>query len=141
MNGKFPTHFDDGAGPDDDDDGLDDELAQLFDTAAGREAAAPVAVPPGGAKREAADSAMFVKSVMLQIQRRRRLRLLWQIAGLAATLVIGAVLAPQVAQQTLIAAGWFTERLPATGYAFVSPLGYLCASLIAWRMARWARAH
>jgi hypothetical protein len=128
MNGKFPTPSDD--------DGLDPELVQLFEATAKREAAAP-----GAAATGTATSTAFVNSLLAKIQQERRLRLLRQMAGLAATLAIGAFLAPQVAQQTLSAAGWFTERLPATGGAFVAPLGYLCASLIAWRIARWARAH
>jgi hypothetical protein len=139
MNGKFPSHFDDGARPDDDgldSNGLDPELLELFDTTARREAGAP-----GDRSAGPATGAAFVNSLRLKIQQQRRLRLLWQIAGLAAILVIGAFLAPQVAQQTLAAAGWFTERLPATGGAFVSPIGYLCASLLAWRVARWARLH
>jgi hypothetical protein len=129
MNGKFPI-------PSDDNNGLDPELVQLFEATAKREAAAP-----GAAATGAATSTAFVNSLLGKIQQERRLRLAWQMAGLAATLAIGAFLAPQVAQQTLSAAGWFTERLPATGGAFVSPLGYLCASVIAWRLARWARAH
>jgi hypothetical protein len=132
MNGKFPTPSDD----DGDDNGLDPELVQLFEATARSEATAPDATATG-----TATSTAFVNSLLAKIKQERRLRLLRQMGGLAATLAIGAFLAPQVAQQTLCAAGWFTERLPATGGAFVSPLGYLCASLIAWRIARWARAH
>jgi hypothetical protein len=132
MNGKFPTPSDD----DGDDNGLDPAVLQLFAATAKREAAAS-----GAAASGTTTSTAFVNSVMAKIQQERRLRLIWQIAGLAATLAISAFLAPQVAQQTLYAAGWFTERLPATGGAFVSPIGYVCASVIAWRIARWARAH
>ena len=107
----------------DDDEGLDPELIQLFDSAA------PVA--------KTADA--FVASVLLGMQRTRRLRLIRQLGGLAIILISSAFLAPYVAQQTLLVADWFTNQLPATGTALVSPIGWVCAALLAWRIARWAR--
>jgi hypothetical protein len=116
MNGNVP-------GRPDDDEGLDPELIQLFDAA----------------KAPAAVGAPFVASVLLSMQRTRRLRLIRQVAGLAIVLISSAFLAPYVAQQTLFVAAWFTNQLPATGMALVSPIGSVCAALLAWRIARWAR--
>ena len=116
MNGNVP-------GRPGNDDGLDPELIQLFDS--------------GKTPAGAADA--FVASVLLSMQRTRRLRLIRQIAGLAIILVCSAFLAPYVARQTLLAADWFTNQLPATGMALVSPIGSVCAALLAWRVARWAR--
>jgi hypothetical protein len=116
MNGNVP-------GRPDDDEGFDPELTQLFDTA----------------KTQAAAPDAFVASVLLSMQRTRRLRLIRQIAGLAIILICSAFLAPYVAQQTLFVADWFTNQLPATGMALVSPIGSVCAALLAWRIARWAR--
>jgi hypothetical protein len=116
MNGNVP-------GRPDDDEGLDPELIQLFDTT----------------KTQAAAQDAFVASVLLSMQRTRRLRLIRQIAGLAIILIASAFLAPYVAQQTLFVADWFTNQLPATGVALVSPIGCVCAALLAWRIARWAR--
>jgi hypothetical protein len=121
MNGNVP-------GPPDDNEGLDPELIQLFDAAKTPAAAgAPIT----------ADA--FVASVLLSMQRTRRLRLIRQVAGLAIVLISSAFLAPYVAQQTLLAADWFTNQLPATGTALLSPIGSVCAALLAWRLARWAR--
>ena len=116
MNGSVP-------GRPDDDEGLDPELIQLFDTA----------------NTQTAAQDAFVASVLLSMQRTRRLRLIRQIAGLAIILVSSAFLAPYVAQQTLLVADWLTDQLPATGMALVSPIGSVCAALLAWRIARWAR--
>ena len=116
MNGNVPARPDDDAG-------LDPELIQLFDAANTQPAA-----------RDA-----FVASVLLSIQRTRRLRLIRQLGGLAIILISSAFLAPYVAQQTLLVADWFTNQLPATGMALVSPIGSVCAALLAWRIARWAR--
>jgi hypothetical protein len=116
MNGNVP-------GRPDDDEGLDPELIQLFD----------------GAKTQAAGGDAFVASVLLNMQRTRRLRLIRQIGGLTIILISSAFLAPYVAQQTLLVADWFTNQLPATGMALASPIGSVCAALLAWRIARWAR--
>ena len=116
MNGNV-------SGRADDDEGLDPELIQLFDAANTQPAA-----------RDA-----FVASVLSSMQRTRRLRLIRQVAGLAIILISSAFLAPYVAQQTLLVADWFTNQLPATGMALVSPIGSVCAALLAWRIARWAR--
>jgi hypothetical protein len=62
-----------------------------------------------------------------------------RLAGLAIILIASAFLAPYVAQQTLLVADWFTNQLPATGTALLSPIGCVCAALLAWRIARWAR--
>ena len=123
MNGNLPARPDD-------DEGLDPELIQLFDAAKTQAAVhAPVA--------KTADA--FVASVLLSMQRTRRLRLIRQMAGLAVILITSAFLAPYVAQQTLLVADWFTNQLPATGMALLSPIGCVCAALLAWRIARWAR--
>jgi hypothetical protein len=121
MNGNLP-------GRPDEEEGLDPELIQLFDAAK-----APAAV---GAS-VAADA--FIAAVLLSMQRTRRLRLIRQRTGLAIILISSAFLAPYVARQTLLVADWFTNQLPATGMALVSPIGCVCAALLAWRIARWAR--
>jgi hypothetical protein len=132
MNGNGPGHPDD-------DDGLDPGLIQLFDAAQTQAAAH---APPAGAGVSAPVAKTgdaFVASVLLSMQRTRRLRLIRQIAGLAIVLISTAFLAPYVAQQTLLAADWFTNQLPATGTVLLSPIGCVCAALLAWRVARWAR--
>ena len=121
MNGNVP-------GRPDDDEGLDPALIQLFDAAR---------TPAAAGAPMTADA--FVAAVLLSMQRSRRLRLVRQIAGLAIVLISSAFLAPYVAQQTLFVAAWFTNQLPATGMALVSPIGSVCAALLAWRIARWAR--
>ena len=118
MNGNFPRHGDE-------DDGLDPELTQLFDSAAAPQ-------PAGGAA--------FVSSLLLKMQHTRRLRLVRQAAGVMIVMVVSAFLAPYVAKQTLRVAGWLAERLPATDVGMVSPI--LCVlALIAWRMTRWTRTY
>ena len=121
MNGNVP-------GRPRDDEGLDPELIQLFDAA---KAPTAIGTPVAG------DA--FVATVLWSMQRPRRLRLIRQMAGLAVILISSAFLAPYVAQQTLLLADWFTNQLPATGTALVSPIGCVCAALLAWRIARWAR--
>lgn len=118
MNGNFPRHGNE-------DDGLDPELRQLFDSAAAPE--------PGG-------GAAFVSSLLLKMQHGRRRRLVRQAAGVIVVMVGSAFLAPYVAQQTLGVAGWLAERLPATDVAVVSPISCVLA-LVAWRMTRWTRTY
>jgi len=114
---------------DDHDDGLDLELLQLFDAAA-------TTLPSAAVRASSGED--FVNALLLRIQHARRLRVLWQVIGVAAVLVPGAFLAPYMARQTLLAAGWFTDGLPATGTALVSPIGLLCAAVVAWRVTRAA---
>ena len=121
MNGNFRTHSDD-----DHDEGLDPDLTQLFDTSI------TAATLTGEA---------FVSSVLQKMQRARRLRLMRQVASVTLIMVIGAFLAPYAAQGTLFVASWLTESPQGTGTAFVAPIGYVCASLIAWGIARWARSY
>jgi hypothetical protein len=129
MNGNFRPHSEEGA---DGADGLDPELIELFDTAATTSASGA----PDAASREE-----FVRSLLLKMQQARRLRLFWQICGIATILLTSAFLAPRVAQQTLLVAGWLTDRQPGPATSFVWPLGYLCLSLFIWRMARRARTY
>ena len=126
MNGKFRPPSEEGA------DGLDPELMGLFDTAA--------ATPPLGAP-EAASSEEFMLSVLLKMQQARRLRLFWQISGLTTIMLVSALLAPRVAQQTLLVADWLTERQTGPATSIVWPLGYMCLSLFLWRLARRARTY
>ena len=121
MNGNFRTHSDD-----DPDEDLDPDLTRLFDTSSTPE---PVT------------GAAFVSSVLLKMQRARRLRLIRQAASVALVMVIGAFLAPYAAQGTLLVAGWLTESRQGSGTAFVAPIGYVGASLLAWGIARWARSN
>jgi hypothetical protein len=55
------------------------------------------------------------------MQRTRRAQLLWRATSLVIIMTLTAFMAPYVAQQTLQVAGWFTEGLPATGTALLSP--------------------
>lgn len=129
MNGNFRSPSED---PDDGADGLDPELLQLFDQAA----TTPPSTTPGAVSTEA-----FTSSLLLKMQRARRLRLLGQIAGVATTLLVGAFLAPQVAQQTLLIAAWLTDRQSEPTTTFIWPLAYMCTSLVIWRIGRRARIH
>ena len=130
MNGNIP-------GRPDDEEGLDPELLQLFE-AAETPASSPSADRRARAPRAATGDA-FVSSVLASMQGTRRLQLARRIAGLTVILTGGAFLAPYAAQQTLLAAGWFTNQLSATGSALLSPIGCVGAALLAWRMTRRAR--
>jgi hypothetical protein len=143
MNGNIP-------GRPDDDEGLDPELMELFDAAKaqasdGTNAAAGGILTPvaaAGLVIGAPSADAFVASLLSRMQRTRRLRLTRQIAGLAIILTGCAFLAPYVAQQTLFAASWLTNQLPATETALLlSQLACACAALLAWRIARRARDH
>jgi hypothetical protein len=129
MNGNFRPHSEEGA---DGADGLDPELMELFDTAA--------ATPPSGAA-DAASREEFARSLLLKMQQARRLRLFWQISGLTTIMLVSAVLAPRVAQQTLLVADWLTDQQPGRAMSLIWPLGYMCASLFIWRIARRARTY
>jgi hypothetical protein len=129
MNGNFRPHSDGGA---DGADGLDPELMELFDTAA--------TTPPSGAP-DAASREEFVRSLLLKMQQARRLRLFWRISGLTTIMLVSAVLAPRVAQQTLLVADWLTDQQPGRAMSFIWLLGYMCASLFIWRVARRARTY
>jgi hypothetical protein len=115
MNGltRGPT------GPDD--DRLDPELAGLFE---------------GACQPLAAET--FVVTVFENMRKARRRRLISQVSGMAIVLAAGACVAPYAAEQTLRIAGWVAEGLPAnTGeIALASPLGWLCAALVTWRILR-----
>ena len=100
-----------------DDERLDPDLLQLFD------AAPPV-------------DAAFVKATLVRLARARRARWFARLLLTATIVVSGALLAPFVAQATLTAMDWLVEHLPQTGMALASPIGCVCAALIAWRIAR-----
>ena len=100
------------------DAGLDPDLLRLF-------AEAPT--PPEGT---------FVAATIAKLESARRARLIPRLAGTIVILVVAAIVAPYVAQQTLIAMDWLTDRLPETGAALASPIGCVCAAVIAWRIAR-----
>lgn len=103
----------------DEPEGLDPELTRMFDRAP-----APLA---GDA---------FVHATLLQLRKARRAALARRSALVAIVMVLTAAIAPYVAQATLLAAGWLSDRLPAAELALVSPVGYACAALLAWRIAR-----
>ena len=102
------------------DAGLDPELLRLFDEA------------PTPAPHEEA----FVTTTIAGLERARRVRLVRRITGTAVILIAAAIIAPYVAQLTLTVMGWLLDHLPQTGVALISPIGCVCAALIAWRIAR-----
>jgi hypothetical protein len=113
MNGPSRTTL----GPDDPDDGgLDPNLTVMFDDAD---------APPH------ADA--FVSATLAKLERSRRRSLLSRCAAALAVMLVGALLAPYVAQLTLVIASWITKQLPATTLAIAS---CACAALLAWRIAR-----
>jgi peptidoglycan/LPS O-acetylase OafA/YrhL len=91
--------------------GLDPDLVRLFDEA------------PAVDRHDEA----FVGAMLVKLHRARRRRLLARLLATSAIVVLGALLAPYVAQATLTVAGWVT---------LYYPVGYTCAALIAWRIAR-----
>jgi hypothetical protein len=102
------------------DDRIDPGLLQLFDEAASVET----------------NSEAFVPATMARLEKLRRARLYWRWAVTAIIVVSGALLAPYVAEATLTSMDWLVEHLPETGAALASPIGCVCAALIAWRIAR-----
>jgi hypothetical protein len=113
MNGISRTGQDP-CGPDD--GRLDPYLTRLFD-----EADAP------------AHADAFVRATLEKLARARRRRLIARCASVATLMLAGALLAPSVAQVTLIVTSWLAEQLPATVLALGS---CACAALLAWRIAR-----
>ena len=115
MNGltRGPT------GPDD--DGLDPELTGLFDEA-----------------HQPLSEETFVAAVFDNMRKARRRHLVSRAFGIGIVLAAGAWAAPYVAEQTLHITGWVVEGLPEnTGeIALASPLGWLCAALVTWRILR-----
>ena len=115
MNGltRRPT------GPDD--DGLDPDLSRLFDQA-----------------EQPLPAETFVAVMFDDMRKARRRRLISRASGIAIILAVGAWAAPYAAEQTLRIAGWVTDGLPdnASELAFASPLGWLCAALVTWRILR-----
>jgi hypothetical protein len=104
-----------------DDDGLDPELTGLFDEA-----------------RQALPAETFVAAVFDNMRKARRRRLVSRAIGIAIALGAGAWAAPYAAEQTLRIAGWVVEGLPenASEIAFASPLGWMCAAVVTWRILR-----
>lgn len=104
-----------------DDDGLDPELTGLFDEA-------HQSLPPE----------TFMATVLDNVRKARRRRLIAQVSGVTIILAAVAWAAPYVAEQTLRVAGWVVEGLPEnTGeIALASPLGWLCGALVTWRILR-----
>lgn len=101
-------------------EGLDPELLHLFDSAT-----------PVDTNDEA-----FVRVMLARIGAARRARWFLRLALTAIIVVVGAILAPYVAEATLTTVDWLVEHLPEAGMALVSPIGCVCAALIAWRIAR-----
>jgi hypothetical protein len=101
------------------DDELDPALLGLFDRAPS---------PP--------DAAAFVNGTLRKLETARRARLIRQCATLLIVLLASAFLAPYAARATLMAASWFADWLPAAGVALLSPIGWICVALVAWRITR-----
>jgi hypothetical protein len=115
MNGISRTN----PGEPREDDGLDPHLLRLFDS-----------VPP--LENEGA----FVAATVARLVRARRAQLIRRLSGTVIIMAVAAVVAPYVARLTLTAMDWFIDHLPETGVALASPIGCVCAALIAWRIAR-----
>ncbi len=91
--------------------GLDPELLQLFDQTSSA----------------GADDEAFIRAMLVRLHRARRRRLLARVLLTTSIIAAGAILAPYVAQATLTVADWVT---------LYYPVGYVCAALLAWRIAR-----
>ena len=100
------------------DEGLDPDLLRLFD-------AAP-----------APQEDTFVATTIARLERARRAAFVRKLIVTIVILSVAAAIAPYVAQVTLTAMDWVLDHLPQTGVALVSPIGCVCAALIAWRIAR-----
>ena len=110
-------------GPSDpDDEGLDPELIGLFDEA-----------------RQPLPAETFVATSFDNMRKARRRRLVSRAFGVAIVLGASAWVAPYAAEQTLRIAGWVAEGLPESAgeIALASPLGWLCAALVTWRILRY----
>ncbi len=102
------------------DEGLDPNLLRLFDAA-----------PAVSANDEA-----FVNVTLAKLKKVRRTHLFLRLALTVIIVAMGAILAPYVAEATLTTVDWLMGYLPETGMALASPIGCVCAALIAWRIAR-----
>jgi hypothetical protein len=101
-------------------EGLDPTLLRLFDSA-----------PTADINGE-----VFLSITLARLKRARRTRLFLRVALTAIIVAMGAILAPYAAMATLTITGWLVDYLPETGMALASPIGCVCAALIAWRIAR-----
>jgi len=106
--------------PEGEDEGLDRNLLRLFDSAS----------------PAARDDEAFVSITLARLKRVQRTRLVLRLALTVIIVATGAILAPYVARATLTIMDWWLEYLPETGMALASPIGCVCAALIAWRIAR-----
>ena len=104
-------------GPADEPFGIDPDLLQRFDEALAHGSSGP----PIDTHDEA-----FVGAVLARLNRARRARLLARSVFTGVIIVLGAFLAPYVAQATLTV----------MGSVALYPVGCGCAALIAWRSAR-----
>ena len=98
--------------------GPDPELLQLFDEARAHGSAGL----PAGAHDEA-----FVAAIMAKVRGARRRRVVARASVTVLIVVLGAILAPYVAQATVAITG---------GVLLYYQMGCACAALIAWRIAR-----
>jgi hypothetical protein len=57
---------------------------------------------------------------------------------LLTVVLLSGIIAPYAAQGSLAVAAWIGERLPVLGGALVSPVGWGCSLLVAWRIMRRA---
>ncbi len=112
MNGTSHRHPDFEPGG----SGLDPRLIQLFEAA-----------------DTPRDPEAFVGAMLEKLRTARRKRFFQRCLTIVIFMSVGALLAPFVAQATLIAASWLAERLPDTVLALAS---CVCAALLAWRIAR-----
>jgi hypothetical protein len=100
---------------------FDPELARLFEEA----------------RRPLAEDA-FVSLMLARMQLAHRARLLRQVVTLLAVMMLGGLIAPYAARETVATVGWIGESLSMLGGALTSPIGWACSLLIAWRIVRRA---
>jgi hypothetical protein len=98
---------------------LDPELTRLFDEHA----------------HTTPDRDAFVSDTLRKIERFQRAQMLRRSLTLALIMLLSALVAPYVAEATLLGADWVVERWPAAGVTLIVPVVCLCAALVAWRMA------
>ena len=82
----------------------------------------------------------FVSEILVRVQRARRAQLLGRVGTRLTVVLLSGIIAPYAAQGSIAAAGWVGAQLPVLGSALISPIGWACSLLIAWRIMRSVRS-